>query len=149
MARTLTSANSKFSITVPGAGLAPFTLDGYAADAAFDVDSTEQSITLMGVDGQASTGFVPALTPLTITLQPTSNSIAFMEAWANAQNLVKEAFIGRAAVDIPSMERSYQIGHLALQQVQKVPKAMRILQPMTYQLVAAEIVVTPLVQVAA
>lgn len=149
MARTLTAANAKFSITVPGAGLAPFTLDGYAADAAFAVDSTEQSISVIGVDGQASTGFVPALTPMTITLQPTSKSIAFFEAWSNAQNLLKEAFIGRAAVDIPSMERSYQIGHLALQQVQKVPNAQRILQPMTYQLVAAEIVVTPLVQVAA
>lgn len=149
MARTLTAANSKFSIAVPGAGLAPFTLTGYAADNAFDVDSTEQTISVIGVDGVASTGYIPALTPMTITLQPTSDSIAFFEAWSNAQNLAKEAFIGRAAVDIPSMQRSYQVGHLALQQVQRIPKAQRILQPMTYQLVAAEIVVTPLVQAAA
>lgn len=149
MSRTITSANAKFSIAVPGAGLGPFTLSGYAADAAFAVESTEQSVSLMGVDGVASTGYVPALTTMTVTLQPDSDSIAFFEAWANAQTLAREAFIGRAAIDIPSVQRSYQIGHLALQQVQKVPGAQRLLQPMTYQLVAAEIVVTPLIQVAA
>lgn len=149
MAKTITSANSKFSIAVPSAGLGPFTLSGYAADAAFAVDSTEQSVSLMGVDGIASTGYVPALTTITITLQPDSDSIEFFEAWASVQRLAREAFIGRAAVDIPSVRRSYQIGHLALQQVQKVPAAQRVLQPMTYQLVAAEIVVTPLIQFAA
>lgn len=148
MAKTITSANSKFSITVPDAGLGPFTLSGYAADAAFAVESTEQTMSLIGVDGKPSTGFVPALTPMTITLQPDSDSIAFFEAWANAQGLAREAFIGRAAVDIPSIQRSYQIGHLALQTVQKIPAAQRVLQPMTYELVAAEIIVTPLITAA-
>ncbi len=149
MARTLTAANSKFSLSIPGIAIPLFTLSGYAADAAFVVESTEQTQSIIGVDGEASTGFVPALTTMTVTLAPTSNAIAAFEAWYNAQELAKEAFIARAAIDLPSMQRSYQIGHLALQQVQKVPGAQRILQPMTYQLVAAQIVVTPLVQVAA
>ena len=148
MAKTITSANSRFSIIVPGAGLGPFTLSGYAADAAFAVEATEQTMSVMGVDGKASTGFVPALTPITITLQPDSDSIAFFEAWASAQELVREAFIGRAAVDISSIQRSFQIGHLALQTTQKIPAAQRVLQPMTYELIAAEIIVTPLITAA-
>lgn len=144
MAKTITSANSKFTIRVPGLGGLPFTLQGYATDAAFATEPTEVNINQVGVDGLVSTGYVPSLTNFTVTLQANSESNAFFENWLAAMKLQREAMIGQAVIDIPSIGKSYAITHLSLTNVQQVPSAQRVLGPVTYSLVAGDVQVLPL-----
>jgi hypothetical protein len=142
--KTITSANAKFTITVLGAALGPFTLAGYAAESMFLSEVREATQTVVGADGSVATGYVPALTPLQVTLLANSESNGFFEQWLGLMKTLKEAFVGQAVIDIPSIQKSYVVSHLALQSVTEIPPAGKTLQQMQYNLMAGDIQVLPL-----
>ncbi len=132
--KTLTAANCKFTITVPGLALGPYTLEGYAADAAFAVEPTDVAETVMGVDGKMSAGFTPFITPMGITLQADSPSKSFFDNWLGAQKAVKELAFANAIIDVPSIGIRYVCTKGALKRVSQVPSVQKILQPVAYSI---------------
>jgi hypothetical protein len=146
--RTITSANSKFTLIVPDAALGPFVLAGYSSDAAFIAEAREVNQNRIGVDGKISTAYVPSITNMTVTLEPNSESVGFFEAWLGAMKLAREAMIGRAQIDIPSILKSYAISHVSLSSVVEVPGNSRALDPQTFILTVGDIQVMPLIPVA-
>jgi hypothetical protein len=130
--KTLTSANSKFTITVPALGLPPFTLQGYASDSAFATDQVDVAETQKGVDGKMSAGFVPFITPITVTLQADSDSGNFFDQWLGAQEALKELAYCDAVIDIPSIGKTFVCTKGALARAAKIPNAEKILRPVAY-----------------
>lgn len=57
--RSITSADSVFSISSADFALAATILEGYAADAAFAMENADTAETMLGVDGKLSAGWVP------------------------------------------------------------------------------------------
>lgn len=130
--KTITSANSKFTVTVPLFGLGPFTLEGYSADAAFAADTVDVAETRVGVDGKMSAAYVPFIVPITVTLEPNSESMTFFENWLGAQQAIREVGYAGAVIDIPSIGRSYICTKGALKRITPVPTAQKSLQPVVY-----------------
>lgn len=142
--KTITAANAKFSITVPVLALGPFTLQGYSADAAFAVDPVDVAETVMGVDGIMTAGYVPFITPMTITLMADSDSKAFFDLWLGGQKAVKELAYASAVIDVASIGQSYILTKGALKRISQVPTAAKVLQPVSYSIDWGDVQPVPL-----
>ena len=140
---TITSANSTFALAVTGIFPAPQFLQGYAADDAFTADAIDMAETVIGVDGQMSAGFVFNVTPMTITLMPTSPSLILFEAWTNTQKAQQEVYRCDGVIRLPSIGRSYILKNGVLKQASQFPAVKKTLQPMTFQIVWQSIISEP------
>jgi tetrahydromethanopterin S-methyltransferase subunit C len=142
--KTLTSANSSFVLAVPALALGPFSVQGYSADDAFTLDPVDVAETVMGVDGIMSAGFLPFITPMVVTLQADSDSLAAFEAWLGAQQVRRDLSYGTGIIAIPSIQKQYTLTKGALKRVSQMPSARKILQPVTYGIDWGSVVIAPL-----
>lgn len=143
--KTITAANSVYTLTVVPILPVPFQLQGYAADAAFETEPVEAAETLMGVDGIMSAGYLPFITPQTITLQADSPSVEIFEQWLTAQKAVKELFFAFGSIALPSVGKSYILNRGVLKRITQAPPVRKTLQPMVYQLDWNDVQPVPLV----
>jgi hypothetical protein len=141
---TITSANSVFTLSVPQAFPTPITVQKYAADNAFTVDSVDFAETMMGVDGHMSAGYVPAITPMTIELMPDSDSISLFDTWLANQKAVKEVFLANGVITLPSTQKSYILTNGVLKKIKQIPDAKKVLQSVQYGIDWESVQVVPL-----
>ncbi len=132
--KTITAANSIFTLTVFPILPVPFQLQGYAADAAFETEPVDAAETIMGVDGIMSAGYLPHITPMTISLQPDSPSIGVFENWLTAQEAIKELFFAQGNIALPSVQKSYVLTKGVLKRITQLPPVRKTLQPQIFQL---------------
>ena len=130
--RTITSANSVFTLVVPDVFPVPQNLQGYAVDDAFDTESVELSEALMGVDGRMSAGYTPYITPMTIHLMADSPSIDLFDAWRGAETAAQEVFFAQATIVLPSVGRAYVLNNGVLTNYKPLSDAKKVLQAVSY-----------------
>jgi hypothetical protein len=134
---TITSANCKLTFAVRGpAGIVvgPFTVEGYASDDAFAVETVESAIALMGVDGKMSAGWVPRITKQTITLQADSASRPLFEAWDGAQNVLRDVLFAEGALAYPGLLIGFALNKGVLTRLTPLPPARRVVEPVTFEI---------------
>jgi hypothetical protein len=129
---TITSANSIFTITVPGLFPAPVQLQGYAADKAWNTDSVELAETQMGVDGRMTAGFTPVVVKQTISLQADSPSKVIFNAIAAATRSTRDVYYITGTISLPSTGEAFICLRGVLQNFKPVPDAGKVLQPMDF-----------------
>lgn len=134
MSRTITSANSVFTLLIPGLLPAPFNVQGYAADDAFSVDAVESAETMMGVDGKMSAGYTPFITPMTVTLQADSASVDIFDQWLGAQQASRETLPATATITLPAVNKSYVLTNGVLKRIKQFPDNKKVLQPVQYSI---------------
>jgi hypothetical protein len=144
--KTITAANALFTLSVPGAGLVEYTLEGYAADAAFATDSLTVAETVMGVDGKMSFGRLPTIKPQSIQLMPDSKSVEFFNAWYNAQEVLGDAIPALGRITIPGLGVSYVLTKGVLKQYSPISAAAKAMQAQTFAIDWENITATPWVQ---
>lgn len=83
---SITSADAIFTIQVPGLYPVPQVIEGFSVDESFMSDDVTMGEAQMGVDGKASFGKVPYLTPLNVTLQADSKSTVVFDNIKAAQD---------------------------------------------------------------
>jgi hypothetical protein len=141
---TITSANSQFIISVPGVSSARQVVQGYAADDAFTQDAFDMAETRMGVDAILSAGYTPAAKPLNIMLQPDSPSLAFFFAWKAAEESAKEKFEATVTIYLPSIGLKFTLSTGWLRNMQGMPSAKKVLEPVPIKLEFQDIVYSPI-----
>ena len=134
MSRTITSANSVFMISVPNVFSAPFYVQGYATDDAFDLGDSDPVEVRKGVDGRKSSGYTPYLIEQTIRLQADSPSIDAFETWLAAMDSAREDFPCDATITIQSVNKAYQMLNGSLTRALKMPPAKKVLDPLVYRI---------------
>jgi hypothetical protein len=132
---TITSANSVFTLVIPGLFPAPVQLRGYAVDKAFAVESVDLAEVQMGVDGRMTAGYVPNATKTTISLQADSPSRDIFSAWIQATKTAREVFFASGSISLPSTGETYTLTRGVLQNVPQVPTAAKVLQAMDFVIV--------------
>lgn len=132
---TITSANSVFSITIPGLFPAPVQLSGYSVERAWNSDNQDLAETQMGVDGRLAFGYVPAPVNMTISLQADSPSKSVFTTLARAMKSAKDAFVISAVIDLPSTGESFLCIRGVLQNAKAIPDAAKVLQAMDFRIV--------------
>lgn len=129
---TITSANSVFSLVIPGLFPAPVQLQGYASDKAFATDALDIAEVMMGVDGRMTAGYVPNPTKQTITLQADSPSKDIFAALIQATKTAREVFYISATIALPSTGENFTLTRGILTNVKQIPDAQKVLQPMDF-----------------
>lgn len=124
----ITSANATIILSV--AGLFDGTpIQGFTADDIFDVGDVTNAETVMGLDGILSAGWVPASITQTFTLQAGSPSESFLDAWINAEKLLKKKLQVSGVVTLLAVGRIYSPGPGYLKSYSPLSSAKKVLQP--------------------
>ena len=129
---TITSANAVITLSIAGLFPTPQQLKGFSADNVYDMADQQIVETAMGVDGVLSGGFVFNPVDQTFVLQADSASNAMFEAWAAAQQQIKDAYVANGQTTLPSVGRTYFATKGFLISFPPMPAAGRILQPRRY-----------------
>lgn len=127
--RTITSANSILMLSVAGLFDVPQKIQGFSADNITSTDNLASKETMMGVDGRLSAGWVAVAVPQTITLMADSPSADFFDAWLQAEETAREAYIASGSLVLPATGRKYAMTRGFLTGITKFPTVGRTLQP--------------------
>lgn len=132
---TITSANSVFTIIVPGLFPVPVLLQGYSAERAWNTDQQDLAETQMGVDGRMTAGYVPNPVKQTISLQADSPSKAIFKAIAAAMQSSRDVYYIQAAIALPSTGEAFSGIRGVLTNFKPLPDAAKVLQAMDFAIV--------------
>ena len=129
---TITSANSVFTIVVPGLFPVPVQLRGYSSDKAFTTEAVDMAEVQMGVDGRMTAGFVPTPVKQTITLQADSPSKDIFTALIQAMKTAREVYFVSGSITLPSTREAFTLTRGILTNAKQIPDAQKVLQPVDY-----------------
>jgi len=134
MANSITSANSTLFLGVTGLFTVPQQLQGFGADDAYSMEAVENAEVIMGVDGTMSSGWVPQIKTMNITLQADSASNTFFEAWYAAQEAAREIFPAFGNVTQPGVKKTYPLINGVLSNYTPLSESKKVLQPRKFQI---------------
>ena len=134
MSKTITSANSQFSIVIGGIFAAALPIQGYAMDSAFQNEAIQSAEVTMGVDGNLSAGFVFKEVKQKITLSPDSPSKEIFDTWYGNMAATKEVYFANATLDLPSVGESYNFTRGVLSSYHGAPSGKKKLEPVEYEI---------------
>lgn len=134
MDKTITSANSIFTLTIPGLFQAPVQLMGYSTDRAFTSDAVQMAEAQMGVDGRLSAGYTPSPIVQTITLQADSPSRDIFSTLITAMDTAREVYWLNGTISLPATGESYTMIRGVLVNAKSIPDANRVLAPVDYMI---------------
>jgi len=132
--KTITSANSVFTITCAAFLPAPHQLKGYATDKAFITENLVLAETMMGVDGRLSVGYVPNPVVQTVSLQADSDSKSVISAIAQYIKTRRETLWIEGRIDLPSINESFVLRRGTITEFKQLPDAQKILQPVEFKI---------------
>lgn len=130
----LTSANSALTIQIAGLYPAPQSIQGYAVDDAFAVDSVKKIEAMMGVDGKLSAGFTPAPKILHISLQADSAANQIFDNWDAAQEAGMTPLECNVVISAPSLGAKYILTKGFFTDLSPMPDAKKVFQPRKYSI---------------
>ena len=86
MGQSITSANAKFTLVIPGVYSSGVLLQNFAVDDMFEAEPVELTEQRIGADGFFVGGYVFNLMNMPIVLQGNSSSVLVFQAWKQAQD---------------------------------------------------------------
>mgnify|MGYP000986535620 CR=1 FL=1 len=128
----ITSANSIFVLTATSLLQAPFRLENYAADRAWDAEALEMAELQMSVDGYLNAGWVPNPVTQTISLASASKSIAVFNMIIAAQNAARSPYRFGGEITLTSTGEKFTMVGGILSSATVLPAAGRVLEARTY-----------------
>lgn len=135
---SITSANARLALSASGpAGIIVglFTVQGYAQDAAFAVETVDAAEVLMGVDGKMAAGYLPRITKFNVSLMANSPSRPLFEAIDNAQKVLGDVLTLNGVLAAPSLGTSWALVNGVLSRLTPIPTARRSFsEPVVYEL---------------
>lgn len=125
---SITSANAIIMLAVPGIFSTPVPLQQFAADDIFTNDTVQAAETAMGVDGYLAAGFVFAPVQWTVSLMADSPSNDFFDQWYAANKLAVDVFRCNGTVQLPSLNKKFNMVNGALTTYRNMPDAAKTLR---------------------
>lgn len=129
----ITSANAVLLLAVPLLLPVPQQIQGFSTDDIFDTEEVEPVQTLMGIDGTLSGGFIFTDKPMIITLQASSPSNTFFDAWQQGQEAAIGALPAQGHITLTSVGRAYVMTTGYLTRFKPIYDARKVLQPRRFR----------------
>lgn len=127
--KTLTTANSAFTLSARGFFPTPFALEGYATDDSFAVDDVTPTEVFMGVDGKLSGGYVPVAKVVTFMFQADSPSLDRLDDIVAFQESQREVVLFDGTAFIQGDQNKYAMNKGFLTSYTPAANAKKTLQP--------------------
>jgi len=133
--RFITSANSEFTLTIPGVFSSPVILQGYAVDDAFDTGNVKPTEAKQGVDGRKSSGRTPYLVVMKIHFMPDSPSIDIFDQWAGAIAAANDDLpASEGSIWAPSLGKAWALSNGSLTEYSPIPNAKKLFEAQEYEI---------------
>lgn len=130
--RSITSANSIFTLSISDLFPAPVQLQGFSADNIFSTDPMDAAEVLMGLDGKLSAGFVYVPAVQHIELQADSDSNRLFEQWQAEQQRDADLFYAQGIVILQSIGTTWALTKGVLKTYPPMPDSAKTLRPRRY-----------------
>lgn len=127
--KTLTTANSAFTLAARGIFPVPFKLEGYATDDSFAAEDVTPGEVQMGVDGFLSAGYIPYITQITFMLQSTSPTLDYLDQIIAQQKAQREMVIFDGTGIIQGTGEKYAMTNGYLTSFTPMSTGKKVLQP--------------------
>lgn len=100
---SITSANAKFTLIIPGVYSSGVLLQNFSVDDMFEADPVELTESRIGADGFAVGGYVFNLTEMPVNFQANSDSVIVFQAWKQAQDSQRDVIEAEGAILMPAL----------------------------------------------
>lgn len=130
--RDITSANATIIMLVDELYPQGVRLEQFSTDAMASEGDETFSETRMGVDGQMVAGYVDDVKSVTITIEPSSPSITYMETLQNAMRSNRKIYPVTLLINIPATGRTITCSNGVLKTGKLLPDMNKTLQPIAY-----------------
>lgn len=107
-------------------------IEGYATDDSFAVDAADTAENVLGVDGKMSSGWIPRMYKMTVSLQADSSSRKIFDIIAQAQDVAKDVYKLNGVITLPSIGKMYTLTNGVLTNYKPIPDAKKTLGPTSY-----------------
>lgn len=132
--KTLTTANSSFTLQVVGLYPVPQIIEGYSTDESFMAEDVTTGEAQMGVDGKLSAGFIPYSTTLKFVLQADSPSMPIMDNILAAQVAAREMYVCNSTIVLQGNGDKYALTKGFLLKASPMAGSKKILQPRSFEI---------------
>ena len=132
MNRNITSANAIAVMTIDNIAPQGFLLQQFSTDAAISQGDDTVSETRMGVDGYMVAGYVPSIKTITITLEPTSPSIDYLNNLYKSMQKNKQVYYCNLIITLPSLKKIIRYSYGVLKTAKILPDMQKTLAPIPY-----------------
>ena len=140
---SITSANSILLIGVTGLYPVPQQLAGFGVDDAYSMPDVTNAEVVMGVDAVMSSGWIPQIKEMNVTLQADSASNTFFEAWYAAEEAAMEIFKAFAIIQQPAVGKIYTLTNGVLSGYSPFSDAKKVLQARKFQIKWNTVIASP------
>lgn len=131
---SITSTNSVLVLGVKSVFPVPQHLQGFATDDAYSIENVEVAEVVLGVDGIMSSGYIPQIKTMNISLQADSASNGFFEAWYANQEANREIYQAFGVVTQESVGRIYTLTNGVLSNYSPLAEAKKTLGARKFQI---------------
>lgn len=132
MNRNITSANAIAIMTIENLCPQGFRLEQFSTDAAISQGDDTIAETRMGVDGHMVAGYTPSIKTVTITLEPSSPSIEYLDNLYKAMQQNKKIYYCNLVITLPALSKIVQYSYGVLKTSKILPDMQKTLAPIAY-----------------
>lgn len=134
MAKTLTSADSVFFLTITDLFPVPFVVERYSINNPFSNSKVTLSETRRTLDNKLERGYIPGTVITSVTLEPTSNTRPIIIQWASASITTQSAYSCNGSLTIPGLGEEYILTNGALLDVDLLVSSAKTLNPISFSI---------------
>jgi hypothetical protein len=131
---SITSANSEFTLTIPGVYAGPVIIQGFMVDDAFGSEDVTPVEARMGVDGRKTSGYTPFMTKIMVHLMPDSPSVDIFDTWNAALAAVRDDLTCQGSIMSPSLGKAWTLNNGSLTRYKQVPDAKKVFEGQTFEI---------------
>ncbi|HHS9880595.1 TPA: phage tail fiber protein [Klebsiella aerogenes] len=127
--QNITSADAVITLTIPNLYPSGFELEEFEAQNIFDMSDSDMAEKVRTADGKLLAGYVFGDLQWTFHLSPSSDSINYVNTWANTEKAAKTKFRCFGTIILPSLGMKYTMNNGVLMRWRWIPSAGRVMQP--------------------
>lgn len=132
MNNNVTSANAVAVMTVADLFPAGFQLEQFSSDASFSQGDDTIAETRMGVDGHMVAGFTPSIKTITITVEPSSPSLDYLETVYKAMQQNLKTYEITLIITMPSIGKVRKYSGGVMKTGKILPDGQKTLAPIAF-----------------
>lgn len=130
--RNITAANATLVMVVEDLFPQGVKLEQFSTDAMVSEADETFAETRMGVDGQMVAGYVDNIKTLTVTMEPSSPSIPYMDTLARASRSGRKVYWVTFIISIPAIGKILTYSNGVLKTGKILPDIQKVLAPIAY-----------------
>jgi hypothetical protein len=131
---SITSANSVLFLGAAGLFAVPQQIAGFGSDDMYSIEAVETKEIQLGADGVLSSGWIPQIKTMSVTLQADSPSNLFFESLYAAEESAKESYALFGTIMQPAVSKLYTLTNGVLTNYTPLAEAKKVLGARKFQL---------------